>query len=64
MQIIIALVALYKFGLNKNRILLEKEFEEQKNYKDMWYYKNMETSLSKVWENDETNYSLNDLQNV
>ncbi|MDD4151791.1 MAG: hypothetical protein PHR68_04205 [Candidatus Gracilibacteria bacterium] len=43
---------------------LEKEFEQKTDYKDIGYYKNIETSLSKVWENDETNYSINDLQNV
>lgn len=43
---------------------LEKEFEKQEDYKDNWYYTNIETSLNKVWENDETVYSLTDLQNV
>lgn len=43
---------------------LEKEFQEEVSYKDNWYYKNIETSLSKVWENDNTTYILTDLQNV
>ncbi len=43
---------------------LEKELEELVEYKDNWYYKNIETSLSKVWENDESVYNLADLQNV
>lgn len=43
---------------------LEKEFENREDYKDMWYYKNIETSLNKVWLNDKITYSLNDLQDV
>jgi hypothetical protein len=43
---------------------LEREFETLDEYKDAWYYKNIETSLSKIWENDNTIYSVSDLQNV
>ncbi|EKD65773.1 MAG: hypothetical protein ACD_49C00088G0003 [uncultured bacterium (gcode 4)] len=43
---------------------LEKEFQIEQNYKDNWYYQNIETSLNKVWENDNTLYSISDLQNV
>ncbi len=43
---------------------LEKEFLEEEEYIDEWYYKNIETSLDKVWEWDETVYSLNDIQDV
>lgn len=43
---------------------LEQEFLEEDEYKDEWYYKNIETSLDKVWEWDETVYSLNDIQDV
>jgi hypothetical protein len=43
---------------------LEKEFQFEENYKDNWYYKNLETSLNKVWEGDNTEYSLTDTENV
>lgn len=43
---------------------LEKEFSQDLSYKNNWYYKNIETSLNKVWENDDTVYSLKDLKNV
>lgn len=43
---------------------LENEFQEITSYKDDWYYKNMETSLNKIWNDDQTTYSFNDLQNV
>lgn len=43
---------------------LENEFQEQEEYKDSWYYKNIETSLNKLWENDDVVYSLNDAQDV
>jgi len=43
---------------------LEKEIESIGEYKDNGYYKNIETSLNKVWEKDETVYCLNDLKNV
>ncbi len=43
---------------------LEKEFLETQEYKDEWYYKNIETSLNKVWDNDDVTYSLNDIKDV
>ena len=43
---------------------LEDEFREENNYKDNWYYKNIETSLLKVWENDDVVYNITDLKNV
>jgi len=43
---------------------LENDFSEDQEYKDNWYYKNIETSLNKVWEKDDVIYSLNDAQDV
>jgi len=43
---------------------LEKEFLSEDKYKDSWYYKNIETSLNKVWENDWTDYWVSDIKNV
>ncbi len=43
---------------------LDKEFKIEESYKDKWYYQNIETSLNKVWADDSTIYSLNDLSNV
>ncbi len=33
-------------------------------YEDVWYYKSIETSLSKIWEKDDTIYSVNDIKNA
>lgn len=43
---------------------LENEFIIEQDYKDKWYYKNIETSLNKVWENDDVVYSLSDIKDV
>ena len=48
-----------------SRVYITLEYDEDKDsYKNKWYYKNIETSLNKVWENDGTSYSLKDIQNV
>jgi len=44
--------------------MIENQLLTEQNYKDVWYYKNLDFSLSKVWEKDDITYSLSDIKNV
>ncbi len=53
-----------EFYIIPAEVIKQKWLEKEFDYKDKWYYKNIETSLNKIWEKDETVYSINDIKNV